>query len=110
MRKKFLSPLLFSLFSFSLLVSCREDSIELLPESFYVFATNGPNGIISPYGVIKMREAHPRFKFIPDNGYKIDSLIINGIAMNTARVKEFTFSKIIGEDINTIRVTFRPIR
>ncbi len=105
MKKSFLSPLLFSLLSFYLITSCSDDKAELLPDPFYVVATNGPSGKISPYGIIKMRESHPKFIFIPDKGYKIDSLIINGISMSTTKVKEFTFFT-IDKKINTIRVTF----
>lgn len=106
MKKSFLSQLLFSLLLPCLVTSCSDDSVELLPEPFYILATNGPSGKISPYGIIKMRESNPRFRFIPDKGYKIDSLIINDIVMKTTKAKEFTFFT-IDKKINTIRVTFR---
>ena len=50
-----------------------------------------------------MKEPHPKFRFIPKRGYSIDSVIVNGLAINIT--KEFTFSK-IDEKINTIRVSF----
>lgn len=109
MKKKFLSPLLFLLFSFSILTSCTDGSTEFLEEPFYVVATNGSFGKISPYGVIKMRDSHPKFKIIPDKGYKMDSLIVNGVDVKTSRGEEFMFSD-ISMKINTIRVTFRRNR
>ena len=108
MKKNFLFPMLFTLTSFSILNSCSDNNCEddiLQRQPFYVVATSGPCGKISPYGVIKMKEPHPKFKFIPNKGYAIDSVIVNGFAMNITKTKEFTFSK-IDEKINTIRVSF----
>lgn len=106
MKKKFLSPMLFSLLSFYVMTSCNDNDDDLTKSfrqtPFYIMATNGSNGKISPYGIIKMRECHPKFRFIPNKGYKIDSLFVNGAVMNAT--KEFTFDKI--DEFNTIRVTF----
>ena len=105
MKKNFLFPMLFTLTSFSILNSCSDNNCEddiLQRQPFYVVATSGPFGKISPYGVIKMKEPHPKFRFIPNRGYSIDSVIVNGLAINIT--KEFTFSK-IDEKINTIRVS-----
>jgi len=106
MKKKFLSSVLFSLLSLYLMTSCSDNNDDLAKSfkqtPFYVMATNGSNGKISPYGIIKMRECHPKFRFIPNRGYRIDSLFVNNSVVNTT--KEFTFDKT--DEFNTIRVTF----
>lgn len=105
MVKKFLP------FVFLSLLSCSDDFTDSFKdEPFYITATSSPHGKISPYGTIKMREIHPKFKFIPQKGYKMDSVFINGIyfkKFNNVVLKknELTFFG-VEEQLNTIQVTF----
>ncbi|MCX8481690.1 MAG: hypothetical protein ORN58_07210 [Sediminibacterium sp.] len=73
-------------------------------QTFTITATAGTGGSISPQGLATLSYgAKQTYQITPNVGYKIDSLIINGVKINN--VNSYTFDSI---KLNqTIRVTFK---
>jgi hypothetical protein len=68
-------------------------------------ASAGSNGSISPLGIITMNSgAAQRFTFTPDDGYKVDSVIVDGIKVDS--IVGYTFNNVTSN--RSIRVTFTP--
>lgn len=63
------------------LARCEKDSIVIDPVSQYsISASNGPNGTITPKGVVKVDEANSKiFTIKPDPGYIVDSFMVDGV-------------------------------
>jgi hypothetical protein len=76
--------------------------------SFTIIATAGYNGIINPYGEISVVESTDRnFAFFADAGYKVESLLIDGVNKSEFIASgNYTFKDIT--ENHTIHVTFTP--
>ena len=75
------------------------------PDSFIIFAANGFNGTIVPSGEVKVVfGSNQRFTFIPDFGYLVDSVILDGQKIDST--VGYTF--FIVSTNHSIRVTFKP--
>lgn len=75
---------------------------------FTIYATAGENGIISPFGEITVTELSDKtFAFVANEGFKVDSLLIDGvnkpelIATGNYRFRNIT-------ENHTVHVTFVP--
>ena len=80
------------------------------PATYYTISTSaGENGSISPSGNISVKEGNSQtFVFMPDNGSKINSVLIDGVANSTAQANGYyTFSNVTGN--HEISVTFTEI-
>ncbi len=74
-----------------------------------VTATSGENGSISPEGVVHIREGNTkRFDFIPDDGYEVDKVFVDGVEITNLATKEYYNVANITED-RTIHVTFKKL-
>lgn len=72
-------------------------------DTFTIKATAGNNGAISPSGETKVKKgADITFDIIADEGYKVDTVIVDGEAKGA--FDDFTFEKV--EDNHTIYVSF----
>jgi uncharacterized repeat protein (TIGR01451 family) len=70
---------------------------------FTITATSGANGVISPSGaVIVNYNLSQHFSIAPNTGYHIDSLIVDGVNINSDT--QYTFKNVTAS--HTIRVTF----
>jgi len=71
-----------------------------------IIATSGPGGRITPAGVIKIPFGNSQaFYFTPDPGYKIESVIVDGVNI-TAAVLAGTYTFVNLQSNHTIHVTF----
>ncbi len=74
-----------------------------------ITATSGENGSISPEGVVHAREGSTqRFSFIPDDGYEVDKVIVDGVEITNLATKEYYNIANITEE-HTIHVTFKKL-
>jgi hypothetical protein len=75
---------------------------------FTISATAGNNGVINPYGEISAVESTDRnFAFLADAGYKVESLLIDGVNKPEFIASgNYTFKDIT--ENHTIHVTFTP--
>ncbi len=72
-----------------------------------ITATSSENGRISPEGVIHAREGSTqRFDFIPDEGYEVDQVFVDGVEITNLSTKEYYYIADITET-HTIHVTFK---
>jgi hypothetical protein len=73
------------------------------PVQYTITASSGPNGSISPTGVVTVNQgASQIFTFTPSAGYHIDSVIVDGTMTGTAA--SYNFSNVQAN--RTIRVVF----
>jgi len=93
-------------YTFSNLQSSHTIHVTFITEGITITATAGPNGTISPAGVIKIAEGKSQaFTFKPATGYKIETVLIDGVNNPTAvSTGMYTFSKVT--ESHTIHVTF----
>jgi endonuclease I len=69
-------------------------------------ASSGSNGSISPLGIITVNSgAAQRFTFSPNSGYIIDSVIVDGIKVDS--IVGYTFNNVTSN--RSIRVTFKAL-
>ncbi len=74
-----------------------------------ITATSGAHGSISPEGVIHAKEGSTkRFEFIPDNGYEVDKVFVDGQEIVNLASKEYYNIANITEE-HTIEVTFKKL-
>ena len=74
---------------------------------FTITASAGEGGIISPNGIIEVdSNSNKLFAIASQNGYEIDSLIVNGLKINS--VNFYTFNNVVSNQ--TIRVVFKKIQ
>lgn len=74
-----------------------------------VTASSGDNGSISPEGVVHVREGYTRrFDFIPDEGYEVDQVFVDGVEITNLATKEYYNIADVTED-HTIHVTFKKL-
>ena len=74
-----------------------------------VTATAGENGRISPEGVVHVREgSNQRFEFLPDEGYELDQVFVDGVEITNLASTEYYYVADVTED-RTIHVTFRKM-
>ncbi len=74
-----------------------------------ITATSGENGKISPEGVVHVREGYTqRFDFIPDDGYEVDKVIVDGVEITNLSTKEYYNIANVTEE-HTIHVTFKKL-
>lgn len=93
---------------------CGENDSSFYREGYFntvseyiISATAGNNGDITPNGNITVMEgSSQRFIFQPHEGYRVDTIYINGIP--TGSSPEYTFLNVLGD--STIHVTFRKLR
>lgn len=100
------------LYSFQLEVT--EDitvSVEFAPITYTLTASAGENGTISPEGVITgvVHGSDQQYVITPDNGYKIDQVIVNNIADEDHNSFDFIYELQNIDDNYTIEVTFELI-
>jgi len=75
-------------------------------KQYTITATASENGRITPYNIINVNEfSGQSFTIIPNNGYKIKAVYVDGNSIGSSPV--YTFSNII--DNHEIYATFRPI-
>jgi len=76
---------------------------------FTIYATAGSNGIIDPLGEIPVLPSTDRtFAFLADEGFKVDSLLIDGVNKpELIAAGNYTFKNITTN--HTIHVTFFPV-
>ena len=80
-------------------------SIVRTPPSPVITASAGPNGTISPSGAVSVpSNGSQTFTFTPAAGYRVLSVIIDGIASGPSALYRFT--NVMGD--HTISVTFTP--
>ncbi len=77
---------------------------------YSITSTAGANGTISPYGTVsRIREGESvTFKMIPNTGYKVATVKVDGVVTSMTGVNEYTFQNI--RDNHTIEVTFEPTK
>ena len=69
-----------------------------------ITASAGPNGAITPSGVIIVIQGDPqRFTFTPSTGYYVDSVLVDGVRVDSG--EGYTFSNVTTE--HTISVGFK---
>ena len=93
-----------STYTFTDVTSDHTITAEFEPIMHTITASAGTNGTISPNGAVEVAEGTSQtFTFIPDTGYMVDAVCINGddIGYRTS----FTFPNVVGD--NTIEVTFK---
>ena len=74
---------------------------------YTINASSGANGSISPSGTVTENYGSSQtFTFTPTSGYRVDSVIVDGV--NQASAPSYTFSGIVAN--HTIRVTFTIIQ
>ena len=80
-------------------------SAVFVKKTYTIIASAGTGGSISPSGTIQVTHGESRsFSFIPDWGYKVKSVIVDGV--DKGAVGGYSFSYINGN--HTISVTFEP--
>ncbi len=90
-------------FTFSNISANHSIRVVFAVNTYPITSSSGPNGAITPSGVVLVPHgASQSFRSIPDAGYHQDSLIVDGIARDTAY--SFTFSGVTGP--HSIRSTF----
>ena len=84
------------------------------PESFTITSSSGENGSISPDGEIAVNESqYYAFTITPDEGYRIESVIVDAETENEANVtnaivnSRYTFQNVMAN--HSINVTFEEI-
>jgi len=84
-------------------------TFKLIEEThFTITATAGENGTISPEGEIEYLEGeNAEFVFIPDNGFEVEEVFIDGEPMDMAQATEYTFIEL--DKDYTIHVSFRKL-
>jgi hypothetical protein len=71
-----------------------------------IYAKSGINGQISSLGSTSILYGNfLKYFFIPNTGYKVDSVVVNGVKVDSTT--SYTFANVITEQ--SIRVTFTPI-
>ncbi len=74
-----------------------------------ITATSGENGSISPEGVVHAREGSTqRFYFIPDDGYEVDKVTVDGVEITNLSTTEYYNIANVTEE-HTIHVTFKKM-
>ena len=74
-----------------------------------VTATSGENGSISPEGVVHVREGSTyRFEFLPDDGYEVDQVFVDGVEITNLATKEYYNIADVTQE-HTIHVTFKKL-
>jgi PKD repeat protein len=67
---------------------------EVPAECYTICSSSGPNGSISPSGIITVAQgANKTFYITPDNGYQIDDVLVDESSMG--KVSSFTFTDIL---------------
>jgi uncharacterized repeat protein (TIGR02543 family) len=90
-------------YSFDNVTSNHTISAKFAPNQLIISATSSPHGIISPYGDVGVSYGSSRtFTFLPDTGYHIDSVFVDGVYQGAPI--NYTFTNIIIS--HTISVTF----
>jgi hypothetical protein len=75
------------------------------PLSYTITASAGAHGTISPIGNVKVEQgARQTFTMIPDSGYKVGAVVVDGILYGA--FTSFTFTNVSGD--RTIGVSFAP--
>jgi hypothetical protein len=77
-----------------------------VPPIYTISAQTNANGTINPSGIINIAYGgNQRIIFTPNTGYKVDSVIVDGIKIDS--IVGYTFSNVTSN--RSIRVTFTPI-
>jgi hypothetical protein len=75
-----------------------------LQRSTLIVASSGANGNVSPSGMVTvLLGTSQRFVFVPDSGYQSDSVLVDGVLVDS--IAGFTFANI--QAPHTLSVTFR---
>jgi hypothetical protein len=91
-------------YTFSNINTSHTIHVTFVSVAITITATTGPNGKITPAGVITLKEgASQTFIFTPNSGYKVESVRVND-ALVTPVPTMYTFSKVTSSQ--TIHVTF----
>jgi hypothetical protein len=86
-------------YTFNNITSNRSIRVTFTPIIYTIFAQTDPNGTINPSGNINIAYgATQRFLFTPNSGYTIDSVIVDGIKIDS--MLSYTFSNVISNRIN----------
>jgi hypothetical protein len=96
-----------SLFGYTFSNSLSEQNITVtFKRIFSIEANAGSNGFITDSGINFTDSAETQsYTFFPNTGYKVDSVVVNGIKVDS--ITSYTFSNVITDQ--SIRVTFTPI-
>ena len=74
------------------------------PDEYCIDAAAGSNGRIKPSGAVSVDDgAEETFTFIPDRGYEVDQVMLNGFPIGS--MENYTFRDIHGD--HSIAVTFK---
>ena len=89
-------------------IRVRFEKIETAPGDFFsVSVSAGEHGSVSPSGAVQVAAGGSQtFYFIPDEGYAVEAIYLNGEKLDTA-ASQYTVEN-IGGDL-TISVTFKPV-
>jgi uncharacterized repeat protein (TIGR02543 family) len=71
--------------------------------SYTITIVQGSNGIVTPGTTVLLYGSNQRFLFTPNTGYKVDSVVIDGV-INADSTSAFTFINVAGR--HTLYVTF----
>jgi hypothetical protein len=86
-------------------ISSCTDSVTIYVKN-QIVSSSGANGSISPSGTTSVNSGSSQtYTFIPNPGFWIDSVIVNGVQIPTA--SSYTFSNVTSDQ--TIRVTYRSL-
>ena len=93
-------------YTFSNVIADHTIRVVFTPRTFTITASTGANGTISPIGAVLVNYgASETFNFVPNAGFKIDKVLVNG-KNNSAAVSSgsYTFTNVTGNQ--TIAVSF----
>jgi len=93
-------------YHFTGVVANHAISVKFAIDEFMIVASSGLHGSIAPTGSVTVDYgANESFSFIPDAGYRVDSVIVDGV--NQAPSAGYTLNGVVTN--HTIRVTFTLI-
>jgi hypothetical protein len=93
-------------YTFHDVISHHSITATFAPDTFFITATAGANGTISPIGTVPVAFATtPKFSIIPNPQYVSDTLTVDGVNIG-GFIRSYTFPSISAG--HTISITFRP--
>ncbi|HUL44635.1 MAG TPA: Ig-like domain repeat protein [Bacteroidota bacterium] len=95
-----------SSYTFNNVVANHTISVTFAINQFTITASAGANGAISPSGAVQVNYGvNQRFTLTPDANYQVDTLLVDGVKVDSTT--GYTFSNVTA--IHTISVTFKLI-
>lgn len=93
-------------YTFSSVMASHTISAAFSPNTYYVIATAGQNGTISPSGNVSLSFGESRnFTITPNTGFQVSSLLVDNAPVGT--VTSYSFNNVSAN--HTISVNFTPI-